>query len=122
MYRSPSDDYRDPPTPAPTSATPSSGAVPGSPSSEEIAVAIGKVIASLPELLRQLGRSAIAANRIANEYENIVRTLRAHGLVIPEIDLRFFFQRCDVQTLARFTVQTGILDLADTALAGINLG
>jgi hypothetical protein len=101
---------------------PSPSAARASPTQEEIAANIGKAITALPELLRQLARSVIAANRIADQYERIASAFRAHGIIIPEVDLRVFFQRGDIKALASLMVRTGILDLTDAVLVGIEIG
>ncbi len=97
-------------------------AIPGSPTQEEIAANIGKAITALPELLRQLARSAIAANRIADQYERIASAFAVNGISIPDVDLRVFFQRADVKELASLMVRTGLIELTDAVLVGIEIG
>jgi hypothetical protein len=111
MYHAPDGDFQEP-----------SSVDHGSRSIEETAATINNVITSLPEMLRQLGRASLAANRIANQYEAITKALCANGVTVPDINLHIFFLRGNVQELARFMVRTGILDLTDGALVGIDLG
>jgi len=95
---------------------------PTPPTPEQIAATIGNAANALPAILKQLARSAIMMNRLANSYDLIAAGFVASGIDIGPADLSILFQRREVQQLARLVVQAGILDMADPALVGVYLG